>query len=466
MKQWVEQCLPEGGSWRRTVFIWLVVTLWFAGVVWFDWPGCVTNDTKRQLMQGIAGHYDNWKPALYSWMLGGAHQLWEGHAVPILFMVQLLIMGLAVGGIAHYYSLKRGVYGLLVLVLPLFFTTKVMLVSTVGNDAMAAACYLLFIAGVLWVPLVKGRIMKIVGWGMCWLVLAVGLSMRHNAAPAVLILLFWSGHYLGITHRFWRVVISAIVLLSMLFANFIFTDNVLKVSPCYPLKSPLANDVVNISILQGKWEPICQHYAETPLPPPHEFAELRAEAANGGVPINPFLRHSDLEIDRYEYLFLMKGWWKSLKAHPKQYVALKLFFFHQFLMEGRCIPWVTDALKLAYPHIRVGMDEESRKWRSWVNREFVGMSLIPLACYFVLFIAFMKRILLRQAYKHSLYSTREGKDALYMIATAFIYTCTFLLLVPSATEQRYYIIRASLTCVAGALLLLSALEPKVKARIG
>ncbi len=41
------------------------------------------------------------------------------------------------------------------------------------------------------------------------------------------------------------------------------------------------------------------------------------------------------------------------------------------------------------------------------------------------------------------------------MATALTYTLTFLLLVMSATDQRFYIVRASLTCVALFLFVLS-----------
>ena len=49
-------------------------------------------------------------------------------------------------------------------------------------------------------------------------------------------------------------------------------------------------------------------------------------------------------------------------------------------------------------------------------------------------------------------------DAVVFVTVAFLYTSSFLLLVLSATESRYYIIRASLCCVNGSLLLLSLLH--------
>lgn len=85
---------------HAALFIWLLCTAWVAGILWADWPGVVTPDTKRQLLQGMAGEYDNWKPAIYSWMLGGLEGIGKGYGTSLMFALQIILMGIAVGGIA------------------------------------------------------------------------------------------------------------------------------------------------------------------------------------------------------------------------------------------------------------------------------------------------------------------------------------------------------------------------------
>lgn len=402
----------------------------------------------------MAGEYDNWKPAIYSWMLGVLEGIGKGYGTSLMFALQIILMGIAVGGISHAYSRSHALYGLLALVLPLFYTTKVMLVSTVGNDELAAACYLLFIAGVLWMPRVKGRLQRLSCWFLCGGVLAIGLALRHNAVPAVALLLLWACRRNGVRGGLRQGGLVALVLAAMFGANVVVTYHLLEAKASYPLKSPFADDVVNISILNGQWEPICDHFAKRRLPPPHEFATLMPEVANGGEPIDPYIYIADPQEREQEYLTLQQGWWETVRTHPMQYFLLKGFFFHQFLLEGRCLPWVTDALLSAYPHIRIAMDEESRCWKSWVNREFVGMSLVPLLCYAGLLLFIVRRIGRRHAQPRSALPV-EMSDSLYFIGASMLYTFSFVLLVLSATEQRYYIVQASLTCMAGPLFLLA-----------
>lgn len=442
---------------RRHValFIWLTAALWLVCSLWLDWPGSCSADTAGQLIQGRTGHYNNWKPSVYSWMLGASDRFWPGCGVRTLYLAQMALIGAAVAAISHYYSRKHLRYGLLVLALPLFFTAKAMFISVIGTDAFAAACYLCFIACVLWRHGSQNKWLRI---GCCvagGLVLAVGLAMRHNAAPAVALLLFWACGKFGMAGALKKAGLACLALALMLGANLVAVYKVLEAEASYPLRSPFANDVINISILEGKWEPICLHYAKKinrELPPPHEFSKLIPEVSNGQIPIATFAASfpNAEERDR-DYIELRNGWWETIRSHPKQYVTLKLFFFQQFLLGWRCIPWAADALKEAYPHIRIAWDKESRDWRSWVNREFVAMSLIPLSCYATLLLFLAKRVFRRR----SIRLPEEMEDALYFIGTAMLYTCTFALLVVSVSEMRYYAIRASLTCIAGPLLLLA-----------
>lgn len=431
-------------------FVLLVAILWLAYMIANGYPGVVTNDTMRQLHEGMSGVYTNWKPTLYSWQLGQLERMFPGNGIGVTYVLQMSGFALAVAGVAWIYSRKSLVYAFLVLVLPLFYTVKCMLVTTVGNDEMAAACYLLYIAIVLLLSDMRGR------WGRCaltvlsFLVVGYGLVLRHNSFPAVLLLVCWGLWKTGM-RGWWKIVSSSVAcLLVVLLLNAGVSYHVLKAEASYPLRSPLVDDIVNLSILDGAWHPVVKQFCEGELPPPHQQCVYAPESGNWNSPINPYTLYPTIEERRRDYEILKNAWVDMVSAQPGRYFITKLFFFHQFLLEGRCLPWACDMMKAAFPHISIHMDRASRNWTAWVNREFLAMSLVPLCCYTLICTCVVGR------FRRWIAQDPVRIDAIVFMAVAFLYTASFLLLVLSATEQRYYIIRATLCCLGGCLLILSA----------
>lgn len=444
-------------GWFAVVGIVLVASLWLAYMIMVNYPGIATTDTIRQLNEGVSGCYTNWKPTLYSWLLGAFERGVSCGGVAAAFVLQLVFFALAVSGITWYYVRRNIRYVLLILVLPLFFTVKGMLITSVGNDEMAAACYLFFIAAVLLVVDLR-RNQRVLRWlviGGAFVVLGYGLLMRHNALPAVMVLVCWAFWRLGI-RKIWHYVLGCLFFaVSVYTFNGIMSYHVLKAEPSYPLRSPLVDDVVNLSILDGHWHSVVHEFYKESLQPPYVRCVYAPESGNWNSPINPYLLHSDIEQRRRDYELLKVAWWEMVRQHPERYLLTKAFFFHQFLLEGRVVPWLCEALRNAYPHIRIHMEEESSSWRAWVNREFVVMSCIPLMCYVLVISCLFRNV------RQWVCAMPERTDALMFMLVAFMYTGTFVFMVLSATEQRYYVIRASLCCVGAALLFLSMLgKPK------
>ena len=431
------------------VFILIVAILWVLFELVSYYPGVATPDTLRQLNEGVSEVYTNWKPTLYSWQLGMLERWFPGHGPGAAYVLQIMGFAVAVGAISWFYTRYSVYYSLLVLVLPLLFTVKCMLITTVGNDEQAAVCYLLYIAGILVASSMRTGGRRILLLLVAWSILGYGMVMRHNALPAVFLLGCWGWWRTGV-RSWWRIGLNSVVcVLAALAINSGVSYYVLKAEASYPLRSPLVDDIVNLSIMEGEWHPVVREFYEGELLPPYQQCVYAPESGNWNSPINPYILYSSVVDRKRDYELLKAAWWEMVQEHPARYFVTKIFFFHQYLLEGRCIPWLCEVMREAYPHMRIHMEKESGQWRAWVNREFVAMSLLPLGCYIFLFFCVKKQV--RQWVKADAVRT----DALCFIGAAFIYTSTFVLLVLSATEARYYIIRATLCGVGAAMLILS-----------
>lgn len=141
-----------------------------------------------------------------------------------------------------------------------------MLACVVGNDEMAAGCYLLYIAGML----------------------AYGLALRHNALPAVFVLACWCMWKIGVQKKWTFVSAGVGLVLVSLALNSLLTYHVLRAEASYPLRSPLVDDIVNLSILEGKWHPVVKEFHEGALELPHERCVFAPESGNWNSPMNPY----------------------------------------------------------------------------------------------------------------------------------------------------------------------------------
>ncbi|MBO5684251.1 MAG: hypothetical protein J6R92_04820 [Akkermansia sp.] len=439
-------------DWFKSLAI-LIPIAWAVVTVSLYYPGVWTNDTLRQTSEALSGSYNNWKPTLHTWLLGVLERSITGHGIGISFVIQIIAFAVSVMAIAQYYMQRCKYYALLVLILPLFFTETCMLVTTVGNDELAASCYLLYIAGVLWATKHENKAQRYVLLCLVWGILGFGMVLRHNAIPCVALLAAWGVWKCGIRGCVRIGAFSSLYVIVALLANCFLTYVVLKAEASYPLRFPLAADYVNLSIMEGKWLPLAAHDKSKMQKAPHECVMLAADCVNRYSPIDPYIMYEDENKRVRDYTLLKEAWINAVLSHPERYCCIKLFFFHQFLLQGRCVPWLCEAIRGKYPHVQIFMEKQSRDWRAWVNRGFLVMSIIPLSCYVLLFVACIKaRLWLLQS--------EARLDAAVFMAVALVYTSSFLLLVLSATEFRFYIIRSTLCCVGGGLILLSMLEKR------
>lgn len=432
------------------IIIFSVFSLWLLWNIVMYYPGTPTLDTYGQLLQGTSGELTNWKPAIYSFLLGVLEKEWEGSALKIAYLFQLVGMGLGCVGIAYAYSCKSRIYALLIFVLPIFFTEKCIGINTVGNDAAAATCYLIYIAGIL-----LACEKKIKKWliFISLLFLLFGLHLRHNSIFAVIVLLAWGVYKVRMDGVRKRILVSIALSCVMLVVNATII-NCLDVKKTYPLKFGLAADLVNLSIIDGQWSEICNKRAVKEFPLPHKFSPLRACVPNVGTPINPYETLSDPEAEKLSYEELKREWLKEVCKSPHRYLLLKCLFFEQFLFCGIHVPVVCDVVKGMYPHVNVHMTEESSNWRSWINRKRLSCSMIPMILYFFLIVTFTRCCMVKDGYAWLRNRSLECKDLLFFLAASFTYTFTFFPVVFSATEFRFYIIRGALCSLVAVMMCL------------
>lgn len=419
------------------VFAWLVYTM----VMLF--PGSPTNDSLGQLLQVQTGCIDNWKPALYAYLLQFGEWLFPGSSLSFAFVVQIIFFAGGFFLVILHLGRKRRIFYLLS---PIVFcmAQKGVSVVEVGNDAMAAACYMVFVGSVLNLRDMANSCLKWSLFSISLMVLGYGMILRHNAVFAVLVLLCWA--FFSLTGSRKKAVAAALASVVFFFAvNALVLDVFAKVEKSYPLKSPFADDLVNISILNNTWDEFCvsrQQEQSMLLGKPAEVCKLCADVCNfypSGL--NPYGRIVSPDERREDYEQYRKAWLRAVKESPKQYVFLKAYFFQQFLLAGRSLPWVEDIVQTCYPHVTTTVRGVCRDWTSWVNRLVLFNAVLPFAVYGLLIVSLLVRVWKRIPF------TQGMTDVVCLSLSAVCYTGTFVIFTLSSSEERYYIIPASMALV-------------------
>lgn len=448
---------------RKTVITRLCIVvallLWVFLVVYPSFPGHPTGDTLSQIAQVHNHCINNWKPALYAYLLAIGEHICEGGGVKLGYALQCGFFGMGFALIVLSLSKKTSWSLLLLLLLPIF-GTKGCAITTVGNDAMAAACYVAFIGLIMCSRTIGNNPLRICILITAFLLLWYGLIMRHNAVFCVSVLLVWA--YRSLSYSVKRTInLSFITIVWFYFLNFIILG-ICHVEKSYPLKSPFSDDIVNISILNGKWDDFCiekQRESKSLLPAPHEVAELSADVCNffpSGL--SPYGHIKDAEQRRIDYEQYESAWFRVVSDNPVEYLTIKAFFFQQFLMAGRSLPFANAYIKWKYPHVRILHDGLFDDWRQWCGYYFAINAFIPMLSYIVLLFMMYRVVLRQEKFNSTVY------DSLFILAANVMYMLTFTIFTLSATEERYYIVTSSLSLIGLALLILGLLEKRQKTK--
>lgn len=430
--------------------------LWGMLVVAPAFPGKPTGDTMAQLAQVHSHCIDNWKPALYAYLLMLGENIAAGGGVKLAYLLQCCLFGLGLGLIVLSLCRESIKFLILLLLLP-FFGNKGCMITTVGNDAMAASCYLSFVGCIMFFRTTSDKFWRVVALIAGIVLLWYGMVMRHNSIFCVTALLAW--FFWSISYPFKKAVcLSAICALCFLVLNFSIM-HVCQVEKSYPLKSAFSDDLVNISILNGEWDTFCiekQKESDISLAAPHEAAELAADVCNfypsGLSPYEKIKDPNEREIDYERYKV---AWIRCVTGNLPQYFTLKAYFFHQFLMAGRSVPFVNAYIQKEFPHVKIKGGNWYRHWRQWIGVLFIFNALIPMISYAAFLFMLYKVVVKKDEYNKLVY------DSLFILAANCLYTAPFSIFTLSVTEERYYIITSSLSLIGVSLLVMGMIKTRV-----
>lgn len=437
----------RSSSWPTVCFV-ACACAWLVFVVALYYPGTPTRDTLGQLQQALDGSIDNWKPALYAYILQGLNALFGKGNLAAAFLMQACMFACGYALIVYSFARRERAY-LWAMPFIFLFNEKGIDTNVIGNDALCAACFLVFFGIVLVCRQAAGRKAKRFLYVLAFVFLFVGFVMRHNSFPAVVVMAMFA--LFPICKGKIKTFCCAVALAAVFaFVNALFVNVVCNIRPTYPLRFAYAVDMVNISILNNKWEPFCieeQVRVGEALPPPASYCLLRADVCNFySTGFNPYYRDASSETLKSINDSYFKGWLETVSRHPAQYAFLKGYFFHQFLLAGRSLPLLESFIASSYPHVSTYGGTICHNWRAWCNLRFVLNSLVPLIAYASLFI-----VVLHLVRKRGRISP-DVRDAMFMIGAAGAYVSTFTIFTLSSSEARFYIITSSLCCIAAIIL--------------
>ena len=437
----------------------VALLLWVFLVVYPSFPGHPTRDTLTQIAQVHNHCINNWKPALYAYLLMLGESLAANGGVKFGYVVQCGVFGLGYCLIVLSLCKKSMKYMALLLLLP-FFGAKGCVMTEVGNDAMAAACYVAFIGLIMYRRTMTVKCMRLSLLIVAFSILWYGMCMRHNSAFCVAVLLAWA--IKDMTGSSKRVVAASITCTICFYILYFTIIELSHVEKSYPLKSAIADDLINISILNGTWDEFCvkkqkeQHIA---YPPPNIVANLTPEVANFhpcGLNVYGFIEDAkQREADYEEY---KRAWISCVKRNPLKYMVLKAYFFQQYLMAGRSIPIIDSYVKQKFKGTEIQYEGFHRHWHTWCSSAYAFCGFIPMISYMTLFYFLFQIYVRNKKYDIFVY------DSIYILSANLMYTLTFSIFTLSSTEMRYYIINSTLSLIALSIIFISLKRFKIEAQ--
>lgn len=433
--------------------VWCVAVAWMVSMLLL-FPGEAAPDTQGQYNLMMEGIYWNWKPALYEFQLAAGEKLWPGQGLGLAYVAQILAIGIGCALTFSHYAKRHVLYAAGIFFLPVFCVNVVLPFYSIINDNMAVGCYILYIGTILTASDSKRKAVRNSLLLLGLFLLFYGFVLRHNSALMMIVLTYWGISKFFPVSRLKKLFVSLGAIALFCVINILIIDFLFKCEKSYPLSSPMADDVINISVLCNKWDPVFTQHYDTKGIEPRQIS-LAPEAGHWNPVISGTYQDPDFGKRTADYHTLKEVWKETVGAHPCEYAVAKAFLFHQFVLAARSLSCVGDCLLARYPHVHIAFYDLRLRPSFWLCRQFVALVVIPLTVYGVVAIAGVSVLLRRSKWLGSLAGAE--KDALYIGFACMMYTASFLLLVLSVSEFRYYAPRLILCGVAGCLLGVSAL---------
>lgn len=322
---------------------WGVVGIAVLFTVWLYYPGYMSYDAIDQLNQAREGVFRDWHPPLMAYLWRGLDQIIPGPGLLLLWQ-NLMFWG----GLGLLSARLRGWRGILFLVgvgvVPAIFAS----LGTIWKDSALAGALLLAVGILSWSEAYQRRRLA----SLALLPMAYALALRHNAAPAIVPLLWWWAWQVGNAEnqeprqRFLKAgVVGGGTLVGMLVAVNLM-NSLLITYPTYPFQQIWVHDVVALSLAQN----------EVLLPPelndpPFTIEQLRAiYTPESVVPLfccTPDVRRIEqvrYASQKYKVDALFARWLDVVPRNLNAYVAHRVTAVAAMVGWGRaevCFPFET-----------------------------------------------------------------------------------------------------------------------------
>ena len=223
-------------------------TLGIALTVACFYPGYMSSDSVDQLGQARSGVFNDWHPPLMSFVWRFTDQIIPGPLGMLILNNVLFWSGIA---LICYRCLEESAapaIAVLGLLPPVFGQ-----LSTVWKDVAFGASMIFAFALLLHAQLTRSK----AAWIFSFLPLFYALGVRHNSAPAVLVLMFYSGWVYARTFRglgSWRTpfVVGALSFVLLLAGVSLLNRKLVGDRQGHPLQQILFHDLTAISLAEGK----------------------------------------------------------------------------------------------------------------------------------------------------------------------------------------------------------------------
>jgi hypothetical protein len=153
---------------RRLAPIALLAAVWGVFVA-YSWPGFMSYDSMRQLVQARSGELGNWHPPLMAWVWSMLDSIVAGPALMLILQTGLFMIGLFAVLRRYAAPMRAAVVSAAVFLFPPVFAPM----SVIWKDSLMAAVLLCAVAGLT----SPARLARILGW----LALIAVAALRHNA---------------------------------------------------------------------------------------------------------------------------------------------------------------------------------------------------------------------------------------------------------------------------------------------
>lgn len=308
--------LPGVRTWPRTVGILAVLALWSAAISVVFWPGQIDPDTTTELHHAATGQFTDWHAPVLEWLWRGLYLLGvHGTGVVCFTGVFTLVTGFALVLRVRFGTVASCIGAILCSAFPPVVAWE----AHVGVDAWFAALLVAGFGCAARAARVAGpaRTVSMVAATGCGF---LALAARHNAFPAVVVLLaVVAGLQIPAGRRHRRLVAAALglVLTVVMFGAQSGLLWVIGTKSVHPAQNTMIYDLTTLSKREGTM------LLPRQVDPGQSLSRVRQGTTVEGDERLIYSRNAPIKwpLEGADYQALSHAWESAILHHPYDYVA-------------------------------------------------------------------------------------------------------------------------------------------------